>query len=446
MNRLATSQSTEPVQTATLAVEKSQLQQRFYYPELDAVRVFLFLGVWSYHALPRDEGYYIAEHIPALLAWLISGIIRAGMCSLDVFFILSAFLITELLLREKHARGRPDLNMFYIRRLLRIWPLYFFVIALAGCLSLFDRAQSLSLSYAAAFLLFAGNWITILNGYPAASMIGPLWSVSFEEQFYLLWPLALRKARKTVIYTIVGTLFATATSVRLVLLLKHVTFGTLWYNTFVRLDSIGCGILLALVLHGRPIPQMGRHLRLALLIFAVFLWVIVGRYCGLHDPVPPLAGGLVGFPLMSLSGTVVFLSVLGGADDGLPFLKNPAMVYLGKISYGLYAFHILAIRCAYYLFRNYHHRFHMTLSLAVALAITFAMAAAAFKWLETPFLRLKQKKFTYVPSGYLLEARKTKSREERSPVPESASRAGVASGSGMLPMPHSMASSSIEAS
>ena len=444
MNRLATSRSTESAQTAIHAVDKSPLRQRFYYPELDAVRVFLFIGVWSYHALPRDEGYYTAQHIPAFLAWFISGIIRAGMCSLDVFFILSAFLITELLLREKDARGTPDLKMFYIRRLLRIWPLYFFVIALAGCLSLFDRTQSLSLSYATAFLLFAGNWITVLNGYPAASMIGPLWSVSFEEQFYLLWPLALRKARKTTVYGIVGMLFATATSVRLALLLKHVTFGSLWYNTFVRLDSIACGILLALILHGRPIPQMGRRLRLALLIFALFLWLIVGRYCGLHDPVPPLTGGLVGFPLMSLSASVFFLSVLGAAQDGLSFLKNPALVYLGKISYGLYAFHILAIRCAYYLFRNYHHPLRMTLSLVVALGITFVMAAASFRWLESPFLRLKQKRFTYVSSGCLLETRKTESRRDCSPVTESASRAEAAPGSGALRAPQSLVSSSIE--
>jgi len=385
------------------ASSKSRSQQRFYYPELDAIRLFLFIGVWSYHALPREDGYYIARHVPLAVASLITGVIRGGMCSLDVFFILSAFLITELLLREKDVRGQADLKMFYIRRLLRIWPLYFFVIGLAAILSIFDRSQPLSLLYAIAFTLFFGNWIVFLRGYPAASMIGPLWSVSFEEQFYLLWPLVLCKARKAIIYAIVGVMFAGATLVRLNLLLRHVQFGSLWYNTFVRLDSIACGILLALLLHGQPLRSIGRHRRVALLFFALFIWFIVGRYCGLHDPAPPLTGGLIGFPLMSLSGVVIFISVLGSGSDGLSLLAHPALVYLGKISYGLYAFHILALRCAYYLFKGYRGPFHMTLSSVTALALTLGMAASSFRWLESPFLRLKQQKFTYIPSGSVVK-------------------------------------------
>jgi len=395
--------SAQGVNNAATALDKSQTHHRFYHPELDAIRIFLFVGVWSYHALPREESYYIARHVPVAFASFISGTIRAGMCSLDVFFILSAFLITELLLREKELRGQADLKRFYIRRLLRIWPLYFFVIGLAGLISIFDRSQPLSLPYALAFLFFAGNWIVLLNGYPAASMIGPLWSVSFEEQFYLLWPLVLCKARRAVVYAIVGALLTTGTFVRLTLLLRHVQFGNLWYNTFVRLDSIACGILLAFVLHGQRAPRIGRLGRIALLAFALFVWFIVGHYCGLYDQVPPLTGGLIGFPLMSLSGVLIFIAILGAGHDGLSFLMHPILVYLGKISYGLYAFHILALRCAYYLFRNYHGPFHMTLSSVAALSLTLGMAAVSFRWLESPFLRLKQQKFTYVPSGPVID-------------------------------------------
>lgn len=409
-------QSAQGVNRAPSALDKSQTRQRFYHPELDAIRIFLFVGVWSYHALPREESYYIARHVPVALASLISGVIRAGMCSLDVFFILSAFLITELLLREKELRGQADLKRFYIRRLLRIWPLYFFVIGLAGLISIFDRSQPLSSLYAIAFFFFAGNWIVVLNGYPAASMIGPLWSVSFEEQFYLLWPLVLCKARKAVVYAIVGALLATGTFVRLTLLLRHVPFGSLWYNTFVRLDSIACGIVLAFALHRQPLPRIGRLGRIALLAFALFVWFVVGRYCGLHDQVPPVTGGLIGFPLMSLSGVLIFIAILGGGQDGLSFFTRPTLVYLGKISYGLYAFHILALRCAYYLFTHYRGPFHMTLSSAAALSLTLAMAAASFRWLESPFLRLKQRKFTYVPSGPVIDENVEEPRHTEVPV------------------------------
>src|SRR5205823_11955568 len=66
-----------------------EVSTRFYYPELDAVRLFLFFGVWSYHALPRYADFYTARHIPSVIASSITTVSRAGMCSLDVFFVLS---------------------------------------------------------------------------------------------------------------------------------------------------------------------------------------------------------------------------------------------------------------------------------------------------------------------------------------------------------------------
>ena len=375
------------------------LTERFYHPELDAVRFFLFCAVWSYHALPMQESLYSERNIPTALASLITSIIRAGMCSLDVFFILSAFLITELLLRERETRGVVDLKAFYVRRLLRVWPLYFFVIVLAALLSVFDRSQVVGWDYALAFLLFAGNWIMVIRGYPQANTIGPLWSVSFEEQFYLVWPLVLRRASKRTICRIAIGLLAAASLVRLILLLKHVGGDPIWYNTFARLDSIACGILLAVMLHGRKTFHMGLPARLGLLLVGSSAWMIVGQYCGLLDRVPTVVGGMIGYPLMSLGGVAIFLSVLGAAQDGLPFMKYSGLVYLGKISYGLYAYHMLALRLSGYLFSRYQLPHEWTLSLLCALAITFLLAAASFKWLESPFLRLKQRKFTYVPSG-----------------------------------------------
>jgi peptidoglycan/LPS O-acetylase OafA/YrhL len=392
-------------------------RQRFYYPELDSIRLLLFLGVWSYHALPREEAYYVARHVPAGFATFITGAIRAGMCSLDVFFVLSAFLITELLLREREQYATADLKTFYVRRLLRIWPLYFFTIGLAGLVSIWDRSQPLTLSYAAAFLMFAGNWIIILRGSPGASMLNPLWSVSFEEQFYLLWPLILRRASKAqVIKIAIGLLFLANLS-RLILLLNHAGARTLWINSFVRLDSIAGGILLAIFLHGRPVPRIPRDFRLTLFLLGGCIWLTVGRYCGLHEPEPPLLGGMIGYPLMALGAVIIFLSVFGASQEGVAFIKHPVLVYLGKISYGLYAFHILALRCAYYLFRNYHHAFQMTLSGIASLGITFLMATVSFRWLESPFLRMKQNRFTHVPSGPLLDA----GEEAASPSPSQVS-------------------------
>ena len=394
--------STAPL-TATAAPpdvgRRTCLQERFYFPELDSIRFFLFWGVWGYHALPRQENVYTEHHVPAAFASLITSILKAGMASLDVFFILSAFLITELLLREKELRGVPDLKAFYIRRLLRIWPLYFFMIALAGFVSIFDRSQPLGWAYALSFLLFAGNWIMVFRGFPRAEIIGPLWSVSFEEQFYLLWPLVVRRASKRNLIQIATGLLVLAAFARLILLLKHTGGQPIWYNSFARLDSIACGILLAAIFHGRPTLRVGLATRLALLLAGISAWLIVGLRCGLLDPVPTLLGGMIGYPLMSLGGVAIFLCVLGAAQDGLPFLKYSWLVYFGKISYGLYAYHFLGLQLSHHLLTRYHNAHSWTLSWLCGLAITFSLAVVSFRWLESPFLRLKRNKFTHIPSG-----------------------------------------------
>ena len=396
-------ESTTPVQgdVSPAPGSSSAFAGRFYFPELDAVRIFLFFGVWSYHTLPREASFFVAHHFPSVLASWITTAIKACMCSLDVFFILSAFLITELLLRERALKTSVDLKAFYFRRLLRIWPLYFFMIALAVLFTRFDRTQTFPWYYVLSFLLFTGNWVMVFRGFPRATFVGPLWSVSFEEQFYLLWPLVLRKASMRTIRNIAFRLLVVASMARLILLLRHVGGDPLWYNSFARLDSIALGILLALAFYGRPASSFGLPARIALLFLGIFAWMLVGRYCGLLDPIPTLAGGMIGYPLMSLGGAAIFLSVLGAARDGISFLKNPLLVYLGKISYGLYAFHLLALRLSGYLFSGYHHPFSQTLSWLCALGITFFLATISFRWLETPFLRWKQKSFTYVPSGAL---------------------------------------------
>ena len=136
-----------------------------------------------------------------------------------------------------------------------------------------------------------------------------------------------------------------------------------------------------------------------MLLAGISAWLIVGLYCGLLDPVPTLPGGMIGYPLMSLGGVAIFLSVLGAAQDGLPFLKYPLLVYFGKISYGLYAYHFLGSKMSHRLLTRYHYGHSWTLSWLLALAITFSLAVVSFRWLESPFLRLKRAKFTYIPSG-----------------------------------------------
>jgi peptidoglycan/LPS O-acetylase OafA/YrhL len=273
------------------------------------------------------------------------------------------------------------------------------------------------------FLLFVGNWGPALGHWPHAVILGPLWSVSFEEQFYLLWPLVLRRASRKFIYGTAIGLLGVGALARLILLSEHARTSGLWFNSFVRVDSIACGILLALAFQRREPPLLGIPKRLTLLLLGGSAWVVVGRFCGLcgpDDPVPTLAGGMMGYPLMSLAGVAIFLAFFGAARDGASFLKNSGLIYLGNITYGLYAYHYLGRQISDHVFARYHnhaHNFSYTLSALFGLAVTFLMAAASFKWLETPFLRLK-KRFTHVPSGFSkLSAKETPELVPSSLVP-----------------------------
>jgi peptidoglycan/LPS O-acetylase OafA/YrhL len=374
---------------------------RFYYPELDLIRFFLFCCVWGRHVLPTNLASYSAHHVPMWLAMAVTSVIEAMMCSLDVFFIVSGFLITQLLLRERDLNGAVDLKAFYVRRLLRIWPLYFFIIGIAILLSAFDRSQALGWADLLSFLLFAGNWGPVLGHWTHAAFLVPLWSVSFEEQFYLLWPLVLRRASRKFVYGTAIALLGVGTLARLILLSEHAMASALWFNSFVRVDSIACGILLALTFHRCEPPLLGVPKRLLLLLLGVSAWVVVGKFCGLLDPVPTLAGGMIGYPLMSLAGVAIFLSFFGATREGASFLKNSGLVYLGNIAYGLYVYHYLCREISARIFAPYHshtHNYSHALSTLFGLAITFLLAAASFEWLETPFLRLKQR-FTHIPSG-----------------------------------------------
>jgi peptidoglycan/LPS O-acetylase OafA/YrhL len=96
---------------------------RYYRPELDCLRFFAFFAVFTFHSPGGDAAYFSARHIP--LAALVASVTSAGRFGVDLFFLLSAYLITELLLREQNLFGRLDLRSFYVRRILRIWPLYF---------------------------------------------------------------------------------------------------------------------------------------------------------------------------------------------------------------------------------------------------------------------------------------------------------------------------------
>lgn len=345
----------------------------FYRPELDCLRFFAFLGVFVHHTIPKEPAFFRAHGLPVFL----SNFGYAGAFGVDLFFCLSAYLITELLLRERESTGHLDIKAFYTRRVLRIWPLYFVFVLFAYGLARFDHSQIFTRSQLLMFVFLAGNWAASLTY--LKSVVVPLWSISVEEQFYLLWPLPVSKASRGQLLFLCLVLILVALLWRsLVQQLVAHPHDLIWNGTFSYLDALSYGILLAVVGKRSHLPTVTR---IASVLLGLSAWFIAASFRERGDLMLALAA----------IGSVLIL----WATIGFP-IRNGMLIKLGTVSYGLYVYHELVI----YLMSRAFPRpgaIGFVVWWVSCLGLTVAIALASYRWLESPFLRLKRR-FTVVKS------------------------------------------------
>lgn len=363
--------------------------QGFYHPELDALRFFAFLAVFFHHALPGEASFYLRGGLsPIFTQWLLAAK-GAGAYGVDLFFVLSSYLITELLLREHARRGSFSVSAFYMRRALRIWPLYFtFIAATVFLIPTILPDERFGTIYIVSFLLFVGNWVCAAQGLPF-SVASPLWSISVEEQFYLGWPLALRLFGISRIKLIAIVMLSAALATRVVLALTGFEHPAVWCNTLARLDPIAVGAILAVVLDGRA-PKISNSLRLLFCGLSIASFLLVAKYLGQDGPTSIIAYTVT-------AAASVFLLIASLRND-VPILRVAPfswLVYLGRISYGLYVFHLLALAVVAKVLMPRLGTISFEGRIILSFLVTVLLAAASYSWLERPFLRLK-KRFTFV--------------------------------------------------
>lgn len=364
---------------------------RLYRPELDALRFFAFLSVFIFHSLNVTASSKVGHvHLLGHVEILVQSASKFGLC---LFFFLSAYLISTLLQIEKHNTNTIDLKAFYVRRTLRIWPLYF-VYILGICLA-HKLAPALGVTgpEIVLMLLFAGNWFFVWHGF-TGSVIEHLWSISVEEQFYLLFPTLVRllpgdQLRLISIGACALSLIATC-----MLAAGGAQVPTLWANSFTAALFFAGGSLLS-TYTASPLKRQRKSRGLALLAVGsgLVLWLSAGALFRTGE-----SRGLgVGLAVMS----AYFIIALGCALILSGFLHLPLtllprpLVYLGKISYGLYVFHAIDI----YLVRTFFTPYVRIPGSAMLLTflITVGLAALSYRFFERPFLQLKRH-FEVVPS------------------------------------------------
>lgn len=335
------------------------------------------------------------------------GLLPGGFLGVDIFFVLSGFLITSLLLEEWQSYGVIRLKQFYLRRVLRLLPAFVVLLLLCG-LSLVwlpsaqERRERFRAMVVAACYL--SNWPMLHRTY--LSMLGHTWSLSLEEQFYLLWPpllygmLWLKLSRRHIIFLVCIGIAASAV-LRLGLYYWYQSRGVnqaatasrLYTGLDTRADTLLVGCLLALLAAWDLLPKSQRFIRwtgAASLIYLVYLGYLTRTKIHLD---PQFYHGL--FTVVALMTAIMLARLLAApAPLACRILGATPLVGIGRISYALYLFHLPIIyavgpRCAKFCAGNWSLCYTAFISLTLVLSLLAAVLS--YYLIERPCLRLKDR-------------------------------------------------------
>jgi peptidoglycan/LPS O-acetylase OafA/YrhL len=334
-------------------------------PQLDAVRGIAILVV-------------LAHNLHGFSSLPLSLFSKYGWMGVDLFFVLSGFLITGILLDSKSSEGY--FRNFYARRCLRIWPLYYSVLILMFVILPLVRPQDISelLQRSSpwwSYPLFLQNFLVAA---PALA-VGPLgvsWSLAVEELFYLVWPLCVRFLRNGRLQFVAWTVLLLSPGLRLLFLTRH---WIIYSNPFCRLDGMMAGALLAILVRKSSfVPE--RFLKPAWILFLV---------------AAPLALTTAAYEAMWLafsmavvaSASFVFLALFSANTWLRAFFTNRFLIFTGTISYGMYLLHKIPDDA----FKRLHLKdAHPIAAFWLAVVASYLLAIASWNLLEKPFLKLKR--------------------------------------------------------
>jgi peptidoglycan/LPS O-acetylase OafA/YrhL len=391
---------------------ESRPSQPLWWPELDGLRSLAFILVYYHHTVglfwrnnPGNSSLY------KYLFYADQRIHNWGWVGVDLFFVLSAFLITSLLLRERASKaGTISLKNFFARRVLRIWPLYFCYLTVVAILSLFlspaySGVSLVDLSSSAGpgaqdswkqllcFALFVGNFAVIGQGV-LLHLLNPMWSLCIEEQFYIIWGLSMKVLKKNICLLVLLIVMGLAAPALRYYLWSHDTKNYLAYylNSLSHCDAIvGGGIAAFVWARFGQILQSSIWLQILMAAAALICLAPLARVPYIEESDVSIVWVMSS---IALGFVAVLLTTLSN-DFVRRFFAQPWLTHIGRLTYGLYIFHFLVIYSLVYIcrieFQVSSRLTYILISWPLGLALTYMLARFSWRFIEAPALALKER-------------------------------------------------------
>ena len=357
-------------------------RQLGHVPGLDGVRGLAVLLVVVGHT---QIGF-----LPPHQAQAILDAVGSGFFGVDIFFVLSGFLITALLLNERSKRGRVWFGGFYVRRALRLLPaLYLMLAAYSAYTAITGAPLAVVGEMDVAAIFYVNNWYGVLHPLNSAPGLGHLWSLSVEEQFYLVWPallmLLIRPRRGRLLVPAIGVLIATVMVHRAPQwsangVLSWIEMVKAFVRTDYRADSLLIGALAAVLWTRGMIPRrgIGAYAYVSIAVMAVIMARYTTQSVFLYNG---------GFTLFAVATAVVIVATVERAWLVNRFFEARPMRLLGRVSYGIYLWHLPV----YFAVVRYTTGWTPLARFALALGITAGCVAASWNFVERPAHRLRHR-------------------------------------------------------
>jgi peptidoglycan/LPS O-acetylase OafA/YrhL len=357
-------------------------------PELDGIRGIAILLVLGAHFAT-----------PVCPPGIVREMFGFGWAGVDLFFVLSGLLITGILL---DAKGKPDyFRRFYLRRVFRIFPIYYAYLILffhvvpliahaTGRFAAFDYGRAGEVWY----WTYLSNWRDPVD---PTRPLGHFWSLSIEEQFYIVWPLVVYLIPMRMLKYVCASLSVLSPALRLVAGYAGISGAVLYRTTPFRLEGLALGALLALAERDEMLQKrLTKLIRWAWRVAAAALAVVLMRY-GTHDRNLPMAMyGYLTIALLCWALVSCSISQTAPTSWTVRCLRNSWLVRLGKYSYGLYVWHLPIAAVVHGSAVALRAHFGMSWSLVptaliLGIAASYAVALVSWKLIEEPCARLKER-------------------------------------------------------